>query len=238
MTAYEALMKYYPLTLDDLPGEKFKPIPDYEELYHESNYGRTKSFWSKIPRILKPQNNNQGYMTVILCKDGKKKFFLVHRLVALTFIPNPQNKPQVNHRDGHPLNCHVSNLEWVTSSENVHHALDTGLIPQGEDCSWSKLTAEQVRFIRDNPDRLMQDELAEMFGVANSTISKIQRGETHKTADGPIRKVRVRSPSITVKVREQIRAEYKEGVRGYGCKSLAKKYGVDPTTIIRIVRED
>ena len=70
---------------------------------------------------LKQTNHSQGYKTVAL----HRKNFFVHRLVAQTFIPNPHNKPQVNHIDGNRTNNHVSNLEWVTQSENEHHKVYT-----------------------------------------------------------------------------------------------------------------
>lgn len=234
--AYDALIKCYPFGLDDLPGEEWLPIPNWEG-YHESNYGRTKSFHKGKQLIVKPHLSRNGYLQMSLHKDGKQKTFRVHRLVALYFIPNPENKPEVNHKDGHPLNNHVSNLEWATGSENQRHAVDIGLIAQGEDNYQAELTNEQVQFIRNNPDGLNGRQLADLFGVDVMTISNIQRGKTYKTAGGSVRKVKSRPIRISGKIRDQIKAEYKAGVRGFGCKSLAKKYGVDPKTIIDIVRE-
>ena len=126
--AYDAFMKCYPLTLDDLPGEIWKDFMGYRV----SNFGRVKSFKTK-PRIMKPVLVSKGYLHVMLCKDSKVKWFSIHRLVALTFIPNPEEKPQVNHRDGHKLNNHVSNLEWCTRSENQRHAAKLGLLKSGAD---------------------------------------------------------------------------------------------------------
>ena len=70
----------------------------------------------------------KGYKTVSLCKDGKRYSKQIHRLVAEHFIPNPNNLPQVNHKDGDKLNCYDWNLEWCTQSENTKHACDVGLI--------------------------------------------------------------------------------------------------------------
>lgn len=67
------------------------------------------------------------YKAVTATVDGKQKHYYVHRLVAEAFIPNPENKPQVNHIDGNPLNNHITNLEWATASENIQHAYDNGL---------------------------------------------------------------------------------------------------------------
>jgi len=71
---------------------------------------------------------NQKYCTVSYCQNAKQKHFYVHRLVAEAFIPNPENKPQVNHLDGNPRNNHVDNLCWATPKENIHHAIENGLI--------------------------------------------------------------------------------------------------------------
>ena len=195
--AYSALMKCYPLTTDDLPDEVWLPIPDYEG-YQISNYGRVKSFKHKEPHILKPAIDKYGYLKISLNQDGKQKLFSVHRLVALAFIPNLENKPQIDHIDGHKFNNHVSNLRWVTDKENKRNAYDLGLKkhPKGEDSIRAKLTNEQARFIKENPLGLSFSLLARMFGVCIQSISNIHHGKTYKNAGG------------------------------FGCSSLAKKYGV------------
>lgn len=81
------------------------------------NYKRT----GKTSRI-KCNKDGGGYLGFIMVLNGKHKRMLVHRCIALTFIPNPENKPQVNHKDGNKLNNHVSNLEWCTASENSQHS--------------------------------------------------------------------------------------------------------------------
>lgn len=78
-------------------------------------------------RIIKPQIDQDGYVTVKLTYEKKTKGYKVHRLVAIAFIPNPLNKPEVNHKDGNKRNNTVDNLEWVTRLENVQHAKQTGL---------------------------------------------------------------------------------------------------------------
>lgn len=115
--------------------EVWKDIPNYEGLYQISNLGNVKSLCfgarnirkSNIVKLLHQSPNNLGYHKVELYKDGKSKMFYVHRLVAISFIPNPDNKPQINHKDGNKDNNTVDNLEWVTSKENLHHAVETGL---------------------------------------------------------------------------------------------------------------
>lgn len=104
--------------------EIWKDIEGYEGLYQVSNLGRVKRLkgtYMSTERILKPRGNNTGYLQVHLCKNSKSKFDKVHRLVAQAFIPNPENKPQVNHIDENKTNNMVSNLEWVTVKENNNH---------------------------------------------------------------------------------------------------------------------
>ena len=77
------------------------------------------------------QSSQQDYRHVTLLIDGKQKRMRVHRMVALTFIPNPDNKPYVNHKNGNRSDNRVDNLEWVTPSENIQHAVKTGLMKSG-----------------------------------------------------------------------------------------------------------
>jgi len=119
-------------------------IPEYENSYLVSNKGRVKSLLRVIDkgvaknviqeeRIIKQRVNHRGYPTVILCKNGLRKSFLVHRLVAISYLSNPYMKPQVNHIDGNPMNSYLSNLEWVTGSENIQHASMMGKMNKGRD---------------------------------------------------------------------------------------------------------
>lgn len=234
--AYAALMKCYPFDTTDIDGEQWKPIAGYEN-YHVSNFGRVKSFKSGKPKILKPQLTPNGYLLITLYNADEHKQLLIHRLVAEAFVPKPEGKCEVNHRDGVKFNCHVSNLEWLTPAENVQHAYDTGLSKAGEDAYQAKFTDEQVVYVRSNPDGLTQTRLAEMFGVRQTAISAIQLGKTFKRAGGVLREAGCHPAQIPEAIREKIRAEYKPRVRGCGCRVLAKKYGVDPTTILKIVKE-
>lgn len=99
-------------------------IDGYEGLYSISSKGNIYSWHSGHSILLKPTNHNgkEPYYYVSLCKNGKVKKQLVHRLVAMTFIPNPDKKLQVNHIDGNVHNNHINNLEWVTNAENTKHA--------------------------------------------------------------------------------------------------------------------
>ena len=96
--------------------ESFKEIEGYEN-YHIYDDGRLWSCKGK-GRFLKPSINKWGYKHVLLYKNRKRKSVKVHRLVAVAFIPNPENKPQVDHIDQCRTNNHLSNLRWATNSEN------------------------------------------------------------------------------------------------------------------------
>ena len=232
--AYDALMSCYPFTLDDLDGEQWKPIAGYDK-YEVSNYGRVKSFWKKTPLIRKPALL-RDYLSVDIPLDGEKKRRSIHVLVAQAFIPNPENKPEVNHIVGCKFNCHVSNLYWATRAENMQHAFDTGLAKsaQGVDVFNAKIKNEAgIIYIRENPDNLSRKELAEMFGINERTISAIQTGKTYENAGGTIRKKIDRR--IPDEIREQIRADWATGQ--YTQRELAEKYGVGQTSIRRIINE-
>lgn len=108
--------------------EQWLPIKGYEGLYEVSSMGRLKSLRrsdsigrSLQDRIVTPKNCTNQYQASTLCKNGIKKQILRHRIVAMAFIPNPENKDEVNHKDGDKTNNKVSNLEWATKSENERH---------------------------------------------------------------------------------------------------------------------
>ena len=101
--------------------EQYRTVQGYEGLYEVSNYGRVKSLKFGKEKLLKPQADTKGYLFVDLCKDGKVKHHLVHRLVASTFIENPDNLPQVNHKDENKTNNNVENLEWCSHKDNCNY---------------------------------------------------------------------------------------------------------------------
>lgn len=103
--------------------EIFKDIKGYENLYQVSNLGNVLSLRRNI--ILKPRKNNKGYLQLNLSKEGKIKMFLVHRLVAETFIDNPNNYPIINHKDENPSNNHDDNLEWCSNKYNIQYSKGT-----------------------------------------------------------------------------------------------------------------
>ena len=101
--------------------EVWKDISGYEGHYQVSDQGRVKSLKQGKERILKPINDVNGYLRVNLWKNGDKKNYLIHRLVAMTFIPNPQNFTQINHIDEDKSNNNVNNLEWCTAKYNINY---------------------------------------------------------------------------------------------------------------------
>jgi hypothetical protein len=107
--------------------EKWKDIDGFEGLYQVSDLGRVRSSYRNsskglgYDKILKTRIKHNGYLSVDLCKDGIKKHYLVHRLVAIAFIDNPLNLPIVNHKDEHKDHCEADNLEWCTQQYNVNY---------------------------------------------------------------------------------------------------------------------
>lgn len=115
--------------------EIWRDVPKYEGIYQVSNLGRVKRVahiridrngvrFQIKERIMRTSLNRKGYCMVALSKNGGKRFVQIHRLVALVFIPNLENKEQVNHIYGDKTDNRVENLEWVTNFENMRHSID------------------------------------------------------------------------------------------------------------------
>lgn len=124
----------------------------------------------EVPQYL----NNKGYLTVNINRAGFTKRLKVHRLVAIAFIDNPENKPEVNHIDGDKLNCKKSNLEWATRKENAIHASENGLMMSqvGELQGGHKLKNKDIPTIRSSEKT--DSELARIFNVSRRTISNVR----------------------------------------------------------------
>lgn len=125
-------------------------------------------------KYLKPNKTKRGYFRISL---GRKLRIFVHRMVAETYIPNPNNYPYINHIDGNGLNNHVSNLEWCTQTRNVQHAYDIGLREsiKGKDHFRAKLKEEDIPVIRDlyNNQGYNYTQIARMYGLTNGPIWQI-----------------------------------------------------------------
>lgn len=168
--------------------EIWKDVLGYEGLYQVSNLGRVKSL-SRIvkyqenhsglrkERILKQNITKSGYVHVVICINKLKKTVKIHRLVALAFIKNIENKHLVNHINGIKYDNKVENLEWVTSSENIIHAHKTGLKKgiRGNESHLSKLTIKEVEKIRliHSKGKISKKEIAEMFNISRAQVYRI-----------------------------------------------------------------
>jgi len=171
--------------------KEFKDIAGFDGLYQISNDGEVLSLnrecnvkgghRSVKSRVLKKVIDSRGYFKVTLSKSGAPvKNWLIHRLVALTFIPNPDGKVEVNHIDGDKQNNNVENLEWATRQENAVHMATTGLAASGERHGRHILRKKDVLNIRAifATGRFSISALAEIFKVDGSTIGLIVNGKT------------------------------------------------------------
>ena len=111
---------------------KLYSIKGYEGLYSITKNGKIWSHYGK-GRWLKLYEDHEKYIITYLCKNKRVKTLRVHRLVAQTFIPNPENKAQINHKDCNPSNNNINNLEWATRIENMQHALRMGRLTRSKE---------------------------------------------------------------------------------------------------------
>lgn len=157
--------------------EKWVRCPSWPEYEVSANGGvrRAVRRCSAGPGARTPYMTSTGYLYVVMRRDGLKKAVGVHRLVAESFLgPEPFPGAQVAHLDGDRLNNHVSNLRWVTRSENERHKIAHGRSNRGERQGRSVLTESNVRYIRAALARgARQRDLASAFGVAKATISSV-----------------------------------------------------------------
>jgi hypothetical protein len=160
--------------------EIWKDVKGFEGLYQVSNIGNVKRLVGKYvltERLIGRSIDKYGYVKRVLCKDSKMYFFTEHRLVAIAFIDNPDNKATVNHINGIKINNSVENLEWHTNIENHQHAIDTGLKDQkGIKHHKCKLTEVQVLEIREIGFSQTRMSLSKKYGVSRSNILSIIRG--------------------------------------------------------------
>lgn len=176
--------------------EVWKPIKGYENEYLVSNLGQVKSLdrirknGLKKGKVLKPIRHSNGYLRVHL----NRKDYFIHRLVAQAFIENPLNKEYVNHIDGDKTNNNVTNLEWTTPSENMHHAYYTLKYADGEimrkhsTCEnrmkatkkLRKLNDEQIKEIFILKDVMTQKEIALHYNCSRQFIGEILNNKIYK----------------------------------------------------------
>lgn len=151
--------------------EIWKPIKDFENIYEVSNLGRIKSFKNYKISFLIGSSSGDGYRAITLCGNKNKRIY-IHRLVALHFIENLENKIEVNHINGIKDDNRVENLEWCTKSENSIHALKNGLAKSGENSKKHKLTEKQVKEIKNSS--LKGVELSKIYNIGEMQISRIK----------------------------------------------------------------
>lgn len=150
-----------------MENEEWRDVPGYEGCYQVSSFGRVKSVRnkknSKKGQILKdyPSKGRVIYRRVTLCNGIKKDYFYIHRLVAQTFLPNPKNKPCVDHIDGNPSNNVVENLRWVTTKENCNNPIS-----------------------RERNSKAAKKRNVGLFGILSKSAKKVVCVETQKTYYG------------------------------------------------------
>ena len=165
--------------------EFWKDIVGYEGRYQVSNNGNVKSlaritesrkgvFQNKKEVILKSFDSGRGYLKYKLCSSGEKTIS-AHKLVAMAFIENPENKSQINHLNGLKKDNRACNLEWCTGSENVIHSLNNNLkiSQKGSEHGMSKLTEKNVLEIRKIGRTKTLKEIGKIYNVDASSISLV-----------------------------------------------------------------
>lgn len=158
---------------------KMKMIPGFDKRYAITSDGRVLSKFKKW-QPLRAGTKPGGYLFVGLYQSGieKESYKMVHRLVAEAFIPNPDGKPEVNHKDGNKLNNDVGNLEWVTRSENATHGVKHDLLKHGFNHYSSKLNPEQVLAIYLAKGKYR--DIGQAFGVCAQTVCNIKRKSIYR----------------------------------------------------------
>lgn len=155
--------------------EIWKDVDGFEGVYQISNYGNLRSLDRRVPckngtrkiegKLLSPMFSPTGYFNKLVVKDGKAHALFIHHLVAKKFIGDRPEGFVIDHIDGNPRNNHVSNLRYVTQSVNLQ---------KRKDC---KLSLDSVKIIKSLLGTRTQREIAQMFGVRQSLISRIKTGQ-------------------------------------------------------------
>jgi hypothetical protein len=174
-------------SLKNIRDEIWRPIMGWEKLYHVSNYGRVKSLERFVSycdgrkrvfpsKILKQQFYPNGYLGVELKIVGViRKSFLVHRLVGKSFLPNPDNKPELNHKRGNKLDNRASKLEWCFRSYNIRHAIDNGLMNIRKRIIQKTLSGRRIRAWKSG------SEIKRRLGFSCASISSCCTGKYKKS---------------------------------------------------------
>jgi hypothetical protein len=222
--------------------EEWREVPGWEGFYAVSSIGRVKRLAGSPKcikdRILVPVSVRKGYQTVVLTKPGNKPIRkTLHALVALSFLgERPTDKHEVNHLNGIKTDNRVENLQWVTRSENIKHAFDTGLKPAlcGSNAPSAKLSETQVKeIIALHAQGKKIRELVKMFPVGDYAIRQIVLGRSHTHHERPENPVTLKGAVALdrEKVLAAKRMLFEEGLSAY---KVAKALGIGATTAYAI----
>ena len=164
--------------------EVWKDVVGFEGIYQVSNLGKVKSLKFGKEKYLSITKSSIGYLNTKLQLNKKNKSFLVHRLVAETFIKNEFNKPCVNHINGIKTDNRIENLDWCTHKENTEHSLKNDLRKTGCNHKQSKLSLKDIEYIRKNykyrDEEFSGKKLSEKFNVSHTCISQIIKNKTYR----------------------------------------------------------
>jgi DNA-binding XRE family transcriptional regulator len=225
--------------------ERWRAVPGYVGLYEVSDWGRVKSLdrilqnrmgrYKHKGMVLAQMINSDGYKCLNLGKKGSRKQYKTHRLVLAAFVGTCPPGMEACHNNGVPSDNRLENLRWDTPQNNYADRVIHGTAGQGSKHYSAILTENEVVRIRNlyASNEFNQKELAKRFGVDNSTICQIIRGQKWKHAGGPI--THSHKPRKHLKKNQviEIRKRYNRG--GITQKELAKQYGIRDSTISEIV---
>lgn len=203
-----------------------KEIEGYEGRYYITDNGDIFNI-KRGTKMAQTVSARTGYLKISLTNsDGIRPTHSVHRLVALSFIPNPENKREVNHKDGNKGNNRVDNLEWVTTKENSKHAHDTGLIQpaKGENAAHAQLTNKSVLKIFNS--KLPNKELSAKYQVDICVIYQIKNGKNYSSVTGKVYKAK-----SSHRPKELLLRIFNEGG---GNSEIGKKYNLPAKEVWRI----
>lgn len=173
-------------------NEIWKKVEGYENIYEVSNHGNIQSIdhfvvgkksRTQKGRVLSVSISTKGYHQVSLSLLGRRFHTGVHRLVAKAFLANPDNKEQVNHKDGNKSNNHVSNLEWATNQENIIHAYKNNLVKlnYGEKHHQCRFTNNQIKELkRKLANGVSGSSISKEYKISQAAVSQIKKGKTYK----------------------------------------------------------
>lgn len=176
--------------------EEWRDVKGYEGMYQISNYGRVKSLGridrlgQKVDEKMRNQQiDKNGYKSVMLSKDGNRKRYLVHRLVAEAFIPNPNNYPQINHKDENKINNKVNNLEWCDRKYNMNYGTRSKRQSEnlkGKYVGGNHPKSKKIKCITTGETFGGIREACRKYNIHSSDVSKCCRGKLNYVGKHPI----------------------------------------------------